>query len=275
MPSTKNGLFWACKVRNLATYRILFLGDIVGKPGREAVREHLPKLVDQFKPLFVIANGENSAGGVGITPAIAEELYKQGVDAITLGNHAFNKREIYSYLNSGKPIVRPANMPESTPGRGHVVLEKNGVSLAVMNLCGRVFMDSYDDPFRCVDVLLESLDTSHVFVDFHAEATSEKIAFGWHLDGRASAVVGTHTHVTTADETVHPGGTAYISDVGMCGPMPSILGVEVRIILERFRKTLPIKFEVAETRGVISGVIVDVVTKTGRATSIQRIAVSN
>lgn len=250
------------------------MGDIVGKPGRDAVRLHLPGLIERLQPLYIIVNGENSAGGVGITPPIAEELFKLGVDAITLGNHAFNKREIYSYLGSGKPIVRPANMPETTPGRGCVVVEKSGISLAIMNLCGRVFMDHYDDPFRSVDGLLSNLASPHVFVDFHAEATSEKIAFGWHLDGRASAVVGTHTHVTTADETILPGGTAYITDVGMCGPMPSVLGVEVRIILDRFRKSLPIKFEVAESRGVISGVSIDVVTDTGRATSIQRVGIA-
>lgn len=224
------------------------------------------------KPLFVIINGENSAGGVGITPDIAEELFKAGADAITLGNHAFNKRDIGPYLDKDKRIVRPANMPPATPGKGLAIVEKSGIRLAVMNLCGRVFMDLYDDPFRTVDELIEPLDTPHVFVDFHAEATSEKIAFGWYLNGRATAVVGTHTHVTTADECVLPGGTAYITDVGMCGPMPSVLGVETRIILQKFKTTMPIRFEVADAPGVISGVVIDVETATGRATSIERIA---
>lgn len=252
-------------------YTILFLGDVVGKPGRAAVREGLPSLQDQFQPLFTIINGENSAGGVGITPEIAEELYRQHADAITLGNHAFNKREISDYLETGKPIVRPSNMPASVPGRGMVLVEKEGVSLAVMNVCGRVYMESYDDPFAEVDRLLASLETPHRFLDFHAEATSEKIAMGWHCNGRASAVVGTHTHVQTADETVLPGGTAYITDVGMCGPVRSVLGMDREVILRRFRTTLPQRFEVANEPGVICGVAISVEKDTGRAVGIERI----
>lgn len=264
----------SCKVESLGTYRILFLGDIVGKPGRKAVVEALPRLVDEHRPLFVIVNGENSAAGSGITPDIADELFAAGVDAITLGNHAFHKREIQGYLKPGKPIVRPANMAPGVPGAGLCHVHKADVTLAVMNLCGRVYMDHYEDPFRVVDELLDTVSTPHVFVDFHAEATSEKIAFGWHLDGRATAVVGTHTHVTTADEALLPGGTAYITDVGMCGPMPSVLGVEVDIILYRFRTGLPARFEVANEIASIRGVVVEAVTSTGRATSIKRIALS-
>ncbi|HTQ11911.1 MAG TPA: TIGR00282 family metallophosphoesterase [Fimbriimonadaceae bacterium] len=255
----------------MSSYTILFLGDIVGRPGRSVVKEGLPSLQDAYQPLFTIVNGENSAGGVGITPDIAEELFKQGVDAITLGNHAFNKREIYPYLATGKPVVRPANMPAMVPGKGLATVSKDGVELAVMNVCGRVYMESYDDPFHCVDFLFGSLATPHRLLDFHGEATSEKIAMGWHCNGRASLVVGTHTHVQTADERVLPGGTAYITDVGMCGPKDSVLGMDRDVILERFRTTLPMRFEVQNSPGVICGVVVSVERDTGRATSIERI----
>jgi 2',3'-cyclic-nucleotide 2'-phosphodiesterase len=255
----------------VATYKILFLGDVVGKPGRTAVREGLPSLQDTHQPLFTIVNGENAAGGVGITPDIAEEIFRAGADAITLGNHAFHKREIFAYLGGGRPIVRPVNMPPGVPGQGSVVIEKEGVGLAVINLCGRVFMDVYDDPFRVVDALLETMDTPHRLVDFHAEATSEKIAMGWHLDGRATAVLGTHTHVATADEAVLPGGTAYITDTGMTGPLRSVLGMDREIVLQRFRTTLPIRFEVANEPGVICGVVLNVERETGRALDIRRI----
>lgn len=255
----------------MSEYRILFLGDIVGKPGRQAALAFLPELVRQHEPLFVIVNGENAAAGVGITPDIAEELFNNNVDAITLGNHAFHKKEIEPYLGLNRPIVRPANMAPGAPGRGSVVVEKEGIALTVANLCGRVYMDSYDDPFRGVEPILSSAPSPHIFLDFHAEATSEKIAFGWHVAGRATAVVGTHTHVTTADECILEGGTAYITDVGMCGPMPSVLGMDLDIILRRFRTGMPARFEVARAPGVISGVIVSVDRSTGRAASISRV----
>lgn len=244
---------------------------MVGKPGRTAIKEGLPSLQDTYEPLFTIINGENSAGGVGITPDIADELFNHGADAITLGNHAFNKREIMPYLETDRPIVRPTNMPESVPGKGIAVVEKDGIKLAVMNVCGRIYMESYDDPFACVDRLLASLDTPHRFLDFHAEATSEKIAMGWHCAGRTTVVVGTHTHVQTADETVLPGGTAYITDVGMCGPVRSVLGMDRDVILKRFRTTLPQRFEVASEPGVICGVAISVERDTGRAVTIERI----
>lgn len=255
----------------MGEYRILFLGDVVGRPGRQAVQRQLPRLQEEHKPLFTIVNGENAAAGVGITPDLAEELFKLGIDAITLGNHAFHKREIFEYLKGPRPLVRPSNLPPGTPGQGCVLIQREGIRLAVANLCGRVFLDGYDDPFRDVDRIHNELDTPHFFVDFHAEATSEKIAMGWHLAGRATAVVGTHTHVTTADEAVLPGGTAYITDVGMCGPMPSVLGMEKDVILRRFRTSLPTKFEVADHPGVISGVVIGVEVDTGRAVSIERI----
>lgn len=254
----------------MTAYRILFLGDVVGKPGRTAVREGLPSLIDMHDPLFVVVNGENAAGGVGITPDIADEIYKAGADVITLGNHAFNKREISQYLDSGKPIVRPSNMPPGTPGKGLTTLTKDGITLAVMNLCGRVYMDPYDDPFREVDVLLEGLQTPHRLLDFHAEATSEKIAMAYHVDGRVSAIVGTHTHVPTADERILPGGTAAISDVGMSGPENSVLGMDREIILRKFRTGMPQRFEVANEPGVISGVVIEVERETGRSTRIER-----
>lgn len=255
----------------MQTYRILFLGDIVGRPGRDIVKEGLPSLKNSYNPLFIIANAENSAGGVGITGAIAEELFGQGIDGITLGNHAFNKREIYSYLDSAKPIVRPHNMAVSTPGKGSVVIEKEGVKLLIANICGRVFLDGYNDPFAAADEIMQNCDTPHVLVDFHAEATSEKIAMGYHLDGHVTAVVGTHTHVPTADETILAGGTGYITDVGMCGPINSVLGMSKDVILRRFRTNLPEKFEVANEPGVINAILIDVEYNTGRATAVQRL----
>lgn len=255
----------------VSTYRVLFLGDIVGRPGRRAVKEGLSALRNDYQPLFVIANGENSAGGVGITPDIADELFGLGIDLITLGNHAFQKRDIYPYLDSGRPIIRPANASKGAPGRGLAVVQRENVNLAVINLCGRVFLDGYDDPFHAIGPLLEQAQTPHVLVDFHAEATSEKIAMAWHLDGLVTAVLGTHTHVATADERVLPNGTATITDVGMSGPIDSVLGMDRAVILNRFLTGLPAKFEVAENPGVISGVVIDVQRETGRANDIRRV----
>lgn len=243
----------------------------MGRPGRVAVKEGLPVLLQRHAPLFTIVNGENAAAGVGITPDIACELFDLGVDAITLGNHAFNKREIYAFLDSDSRIVRPANMPPSVPGKGLIRVHKGGVELNVINLCGRVFMEPYDDPFRKVDELLEGCTSPHTFVDFHAEATSEKIAFAWYVNGRVSAVVGTHTHVPTCDERILPGNTATITDVGMCGPIDSVLGMDKEVILRRFKTGMHERFEVANNPGVISGVLIDVEKDTGRATAIVRV----
>lgn len=255
----------------MTTYRILFLGDVVGKPGRNAVREALPSLQETHRPLFTIVNGENSAGGVGITPEIADELFRAGAGALTLGNHAFNKREIYPYLDTGKPIVRPGNLPDGAPGRGWCILEREGVRLAVMNLCGRVFLDGYDDPFRAFDRLFLEVATPHVLLDFHAEATSEKVGMAYHVEGRASAIVGTHTHVPTADERVLPGGTAAITDVGMCGPENGVIGMDRHLVVERFRTSMPTRFVVADGPGVICGVVIDVERDNGRAVAIERV----
>lgn len=254
------------------TYTILFLGDVVGEPGRNAVRDWMPYLQDRWQPLFTIVNGENAAGGVGITPRLAEFILAQGADAITLGNHAFHKRDILPFLQSNDRIVRPINLPVGTPGRGSLVLEKEEIKLTVANSCGRVSMEPmYDDPFAAFDRLAEAAPSPHILLDFHAEATSEKIAMGYHADGRATAVLGTHTHVATADEKVLPGGTAHISDVGMCGPRNSVLGMDRDIILRRFRTGLSEKFEVQNEIGVISGVVLRVGKSSGRAQTIERI----
>lgn len=265
----------------MESYTILFLGDVNGKVGRSVLLEWLPSLVDEHKPLFTIVNGENAAGGLGITPTLAEEMYAAGVDAITLGNHAFNKRDIGPYMDrmvphakgeTGRAIVRPMNMAGTAPGRGWTSIKKDGVELCVVNMCGRVNMEpNYDDPFGLWDRLIGVLPTKHRFVDFHAEATSEKVAFGWHLDGRATAIVGTHTHVQTADERVLPGGTAYITDVGMCGPRDGVIGMDREIILRRFRSGLPEKFETAGGPGMVCGVVVQADRANGRALSIARV----
>lgn len=258
--------------------RVLFLGDIVGKVGRKAVRAALPKLVETHQPDFVIANAENAAGGTGCTPQVAEELLGLGIDALTLGNHAFQKREISPYLEAHENVLRPANFPPGTPGPEFAVLSKpsrhkpqSALRLGLVNLCGRVFMADFDDPFRTADRILEELGGVPILFDFHAEATSEKAAFAWYVDGRACAVIGTHTHVQTADERILPGGTAFISDAGMCGPYNSVIGVEKDIILRRFLTLMPEKFEVAAGPGVICGVVVDVQDETGNATRIERV----
>jgi len=257
----------------LATFTILFLGDIVGEVGRNIVQRYLPSLKSTHKPLFTIVNGENTAAGIGITPKIADQIFDWGVDAITLGNHSFNKREIGPYLDQEPNILRPINFSARLPGHGTTVLESDGVTLTVANVSGRVGMDPvYDDPFMAVDRICET-SPGIIFIDFHGEATSEKVAMGWHCDGRACAVVGTHTHVQTADERVLPQGTAYITDVGMCGPLNGVLGMDRDIILRRFRGDLPERFEVAGGPGVICGVVINVERSTGRAVRIERIRI--
>ena len=253
------------------TYRILFLGDIVGRGARKAVKETLPYLKETYQPLFVVANAENAAGGKGITSSVAGELFAAGIDAITLGNHAFDKDEIIPFLSENQPIARPINMPRGTPGKGMIQVTKDGIQLHIINLCGQVFMDPYGYPFQEMDSVLEELKSPHVFVDFHAEATSEKCGIGWYLDGRVSAVVGTHTHVTTADERILPKGTAHISDVGMSGPLNSIVGVDIETVLYKFSTHLPKKGEPAKGPVRISGVVIDIDRSTGRALSIERI----
>ncbi|MHB0913787.1 MAG: TIGR00282 family metallophosphoesterase [Armatimonadota bacterium] len=256
--------------------KILFIGDIVGEPGRQAVTKHLLRLKSEHGVDFVIANGENSAGGMGITTDVAEHLLSSGVDVITLGNHAWSKRDIYPYLDDEPRILRPANYPNGVPGRGYSVYQSEcGTAVGVINLCGRVFMDHLENPFRTADEALEAVsrEAKVILIDFHGEATSEKIAFGWYVDGRASAVLGTHTHVQTADERVLPGGSAYITDVGMTGPRNSVIGVKKEIIISRFLTNMPNKFEIANGEIMLCGVLVQVDPLTGKAESIERLQV--
>jgi 2',3'-cyclic-nucleotide 2'-phosphodiesterase len=240
--------------------RVLFIGDIVGSPGREIVRDRLADLVSQKQIDLVIANGENSAAGFGITPKIAEELLKNGVEVISGGNHSWDRREIMEFMPHEPRLLRPANFPDGTPGRGmYVGTAKNGMKYAVINLQGRVFLPAIEDPFRTVDELLASLlaDVAFVLVDFHAETTSEKIALGWYVDGRATAVVGTHTHVATADERVLPEGTAYITDVGMTGPHTGVIGMDRAAMIKKFLDALPARFEVAQGDVQMNAVVIE------------------
>src|SRR2546422_5199866 len=228
--------------------RVLFIGDIVGSPGREIVRERLADVVSMQKIDLVIANGENSAAGFGITPRIAEELFGYGIEVLSGGNHSWDKREILEFMPHEPRLLRPANFPDSNPGAGmYLGTARNGVKYAVINVQGRIFMPANEDPFRKVDELLATLpgDVSFVLVDMHAETTSEKMALGWYLDGRVTALVGTHTHVTTADERVLPQGTAYITDVGMTGPHDGVIGMDRQGIIKKFLDGLPARFEVA------------------------------
>ena len=250
--------------------RVLFIGDIVGKPGRHAVAALVPPLRDELRLDVVVANGENAAAGRGITIKTAKEIFDGGVDVITSGNHIWDQSEIIPYLDGAAPLLRPVNYPPGVPGRG---IERFG-GLTVVNLMGRTFMVDIDDPFRAAEHLLESIAAgSPVLVDMHAEATSEKVAMGWHLDGRVSAVVGSHTHVPTADQRILPGGTAVVTDAGMCGPRDSVIGVETDAVLRRFLTGMPARFTVAEKSRTVqfNSVMIDIDEATGRACSIERV----
>ncbi|MBM3493683.1 MAG: TIGR00282 family metallophosphoesterase [Armatimonadetes bacterium] len=254
--------------------RVLFVGDIVGRPGRDVAAKLVGPLRNEFGADFVIANAENAAGGMGLTPALGQELLtKAGLDVLTLGNHVWAKREIYPYLQSEVRVLRPANYPPGAPGFGAGVFETDAGVIGVIVVLGRVFMDPVDDPFRAVDAEIAALKgaATTVIVDVHAEATSEKQALGWHLAGRVSAVIGTHTHVQTADERVLPGGTAYITDVGMTGPAESILGMKRETVLRRFTTGMPSKFDVADGPGHLNAVLVDIEETSGQAREIVRI----
>jgi hypothetical protein len=255
--------------------RILFIGDIVGSPGREMVAKHLAEIVSRERADLVIINGENSAAGFGITPKIADELLALGADVITGGNHSWDRKEIQEYIPNEPRLLRPANFPKS-PGRGlYVGTSRGGVRYAVLNLQGRVFMTQLDCPFRTADAELAKIpsDVKIIFVDMHAEATSEKQAMGWYRDGRVSVVVGTHTHVATADERVLPNGTAFITDVGMTGPHESVIGMDRGAMVKRFLDSMPTKFEVAIGDVRINGILADIDDSTGRARSIARVRV--
>src|SRR5277367_3328111 len=253
---------------------ILFIGDIFASPGRVLVARYLQEIISEEKIQLAIANGENSAGGFGITPQIADELFGLGVDVITTGNHIWDKKEIFDYLPHTPRLLRPANYPADLPGSGLLVTKaRNGVPVAVIDLQGRVYLPSIDDPFRTADCILKSLDPAVKvrFVDFHAELTSEKMAMGWYLDGRVSAMVGTHTHIPTADERVLSGGTAYQTDVGMTGPYDSIIGSEKALALKRFLTGMPIRLDAAKSGVELHSVIVTVNEATGLATGIRRL----
>ena len=253
--------------------RILMVGDVVGKPGRTVLHEELPRLKSEHRVDFCIVNAENSAGGIGITPDIADTLLRQGADVLTLGNHAWGKREIFPYLDEQPRLLRPANYPPGAPGQGYGVYSHPKGMVGVVNLQGRTFMEPVDDPFRAIDAIIEMLAVrcKIIFVDFHAEATSEKQAFGWYVDGRVSAVVGTHTHIQTADERILPEGTAYLTDVGMTGPMHSVIGMRCDIVVPKFLSLLPARFEVAEGEAQLCGVMIEIEEATGNATDIYRI----
>jgi len=259
--------------------KILFIGDIVGKPGRQIVRRAIPAIVDCHGVDLVIANVENAAGGVGITREIGENIRDYGVQVMTTGNHVWDKREALEYIQVEPRLLRPANYPAGVPGRGHYVTHTvRGEAVGVINVMGRVFMNPLDNPFAVVRQEIAAVrkesDARIVVVDFHAEATSEKLAMGWHLDGEVTAVIGTHTHVQTADERVLPKGTAYLTDVGMTGPHDSIIGVETRLALSRFLDGLPTRFDTAKTNLRINAVIVTADAETGNARAIERISLS-
>jgi len=252
---------------------ILFIGDIVGNPGRKVAKEMIQKLKRERQIDFCIANGENAAGGSGITYVVAQELYKSGVDAITLGNHTWSKREITNFIDSDKCIVRPANYPEELPGKGSAVISNDKGKIGVLNLMGRVYMDSIDCPFKAAEREIAELKTQVkiIVVDIHAEATSEKCALAWHIDGKVSCVLGTHTHVQTADDRILPCGTAFISDVGMTGPHEGIIGVNREIVINKFLTHMPNRFEIAQGSVQFNAVYLEVDEKTGRTLAIERI----
>src|SRR5947208_13307311 len=255
--------------------KLLFIGDIVGKPGRELIRRGLQPIVEHHSIDLVIANAENAAAGFGITREIGDQLLEWGVDVLTSGNHVWDKKEALDYIAVEPRLLRPANYPSGVPGNGsYLARARDGVSVGIINVMGRVFMASLDDPFAVVLREIEALRarTRIIFVDFHAEATSEKIAMGWHLDGRVAAVVGTHTHEQTADERILPKGTAYLTDVGMSGPHDSIVGVDISAALSRFLTALPQRFETATGNPRLNAVIIDADERSGRATDIERLS---
>lgn len=253
--------------------RILMIGDIVGRSGRKAVMETLTTIRQELKLDIIVANGENAAGGNGITSEIAKDLFGFGVDIITSGNHIWDKKEIISYIDREPRLLRPANYPSGTPGKGVGVYNINGFTVGVINLSGRVYMPDLDCPFKMADVLINNMcqQTNIILVDFHAEATSEKVALSRYLDGRISAFVGTHTHIQTADEKILSGGTAYITDLGMTGPYNSVIGVKVDLVLHKFTTQMPVRFEVADGPYQFNAVVIEVDEETGKAESIDRV----
>ena len=254
--------------------KVLFVGDIVGRPGRAAVKALLPRIIERNKIDFVIVNGENASGGFGITGDTAKELFSFGAGVITSGNHIWDKKDILPYISKEDRLLRPLNFPPGVPGFGSIVTHlPGGGTIAVLNLQGRVFMPAIDCPFRTAEAEVKRIRerTPNIIVDFHAEATSEKVALGYYLDGKVSAVIGTHTHVQTADEKVLPGGTAYITDVGMTGPVDSVIGTDTQIVLQKFITGMPVPFEVAKGPAAIRAVLIQADDGSGRATAIRRV----
>jgi metallophosphoesterase (TIGR00282 family) len=256
------------------TIRLLFFGDVMGEPGRKALMDLIPILKVELAADFIIVNGENAAAGRGITPKIAIGLMRAGAAVVTSGDHIWDQKEIVPYLADEPRMLRPLNYPDGVPGSGSVVLETAKGKVGVINLIGRVFMGpQVDNPFPAVEQCVEEMrqETPIIFVDFHAEATSEKVAMGWHLDGKVSAVIGTHTHVPTADERVLPGGTAFLCDAGMCGPLDSVIGSQIEPVLERFKTAMPTRFGIGRGTVRVNGALVEVETATGRAVRIERV----
>jgi len=258
--------------------KILFIGDVVGSPGREAVKEYLPKLKEKYRPGLTIINGENAAHGKGITEKIYKQFLEWGAQVITMGNHTWDKKEIFEFIDDAKYMIRPANFPENNPGKGLFFTNINGVEVAIINLQGTTFLPAIDNPFYKADQLIDEAKkrTNIIFIDFHGEATSEKQALGWYVDGRVSAVVGTHTHTQTADERILPGGTAYITDVGMTGPYDGILGVDREAVIKRFLTSLPVRFEITKQgRTQLNGFVVTIDEKTGKTKNVERILIND
>lgn len=253
--------------------RILFIGDVIGKPGREIVASVLPRLTEEQRIDLIIANGENLAGGFGVTGAVAQEMFALGIDLMTSGNHVWDKKEVEEYIAKEERLLRPANYPEPAPGRGSLVVDKGGCVVGVLNLQGRAFMPTLDCPFRAGDREISRLrrETTLIVVDFHGEATAEKQAFAWYVDGRVSAVIGSHTHVQTADERILPGGTALLTDVGMTGGYDSVIGMGIEAPIAKFLSGLPKQFRPATGAPRLCGVVVEIDERTGRSTSILRI----
>jgi metallophosphoesterase (TIGR00282 family) len=256
--------------------KILFIGDIVGETGRKAIRKGLPNLVERLKIDFVVANAENAAGGFGITREVGEEIFSLGIDVLTSGNHIWDKKEAIIYIAEERRLLRPANYPEDVPGNGSIVTDtREGEKIAVLNISGRVFMNQSDNPFRVSKREISKLkkQADIIIVDFHAEATSEKSAFGWFLDGKVSAVIGTHTHVQTADDTILPKGTAFITDVGMTGPINSIIGIKKEQVIKKFLTYMPSRFETARGPAMLSAVVLDIDPRSGYAKDIERLQI--
>jgi metallophosphoesterase (TIGR00282 family) len=254
--------------------RLLFIGDIVGRPGRDGLARTMPQLRERYGPDLVVANGENSAGGLGITEKTARQIFETGVDVITTGNHVYRHKEAYEFLDGAERVIRPANYRASNPGRGHTIVEAAGGRVCVINLIGTVYLDAARSPFDEAEALLDRLsgDADVFMVDFHAEVTSEKVAMGWHLDGRVAAVLGTHTHVPTADARVLPGGTAFITDVGMTGSRAGVIGARREEVLQAFRTQMPIRFQTAEEDVWVMGAAVEI-GEDGLARSIDQVMV--